>query len=73
MCLPTAPLPAALERVIEEWFCLVDEDGSGSVSQEELEQTFLVRAAPSPLMPGETVSERRDDLVWTLPGVVENA
>lgn len=43
LCLPKAPLPQALEHVIEEWFSLVDTDNSGTVTPEELEETFLVR------------------------------
>jgi Ca2+-binding EF-hand superfamily protein len=40
--LPQAKLPQPLLEVIEEWFSLVDEDGSGSLTAEELENAFAV-------------------------------
>lgn len=30
--------------IIMEWFCLVDDDGSGSLTAEELEAAFMVRS-----------------------------
>ena len=39
------PLPPSIQNVIEEWFCLVDTDGSGTVTTAELEATFKVRRA----------------------------
>lgn len=43
LCLPQAPLPQPVLDVIEEWFFLVDDDGSGSLDAEELEAAFTVR------------------------------
>lgn len=47
-CLPSlqVTLPTmhpAIEAVIKEWFDLVDEDGSGSISREELAAALKVR------------------------------
>ena len=44
LCLPQAPLPQPILDVIEEWFFLVDDDGSGSLDAEELEAAFTVRS-----------------------------
>lgn len=41
--MPQVPLPQPLLDIINEWFCLVDDDGSGSLSAAELEMAFLVR------------------------------
>jgi hypothetical protein len=42
LCLPLVPLPQSIQDVIEEWFSLVDNDGSGDVTTEELKNTFKV-------------------------------
>ena len=43
LCMPQVPLPQPLLDIINEWFCLVDDDGSGSLSASELEMAFTVR------------------------------
>jgi hypothetical protein len=48
LCLPLLPLPKSIQDVIEEWFSLVDYDGSGDVTTEELKHTFKVRTLQVP-------------------------
>lgn len=42
LCMPQVPLPQPLLDIVNEWFCLVDDDGSGSLSAAELKMAFTV-------------------------------
>lgn len=42
--LPPPPLTENIERTIKEWFDLVDDDGTGMLSHEELAAAMSVRA-----------------------------
>lgn len=43
--MPVAELPPVLKDLIQEWFTLVDTDGSGMLSMEDLDHMFAVRSA----------------------------